>query len=83
MNNVFQAFPGGPVVKSSFPMLGPRFNPWSGNEISRAATEKKKKGRKWSTSYIQMLGSGIDKNPEDVGLWLALSTLLQVFICPV
>ena len=43
MNNVFQAFPGGPVVKSSFPMLGPRFNPWSGNEISRAATEKKKK----------------------------------------
>ena len=46
MNNVFQAFPGGPVVKSSFPMLGPRFNPWSGNEISRAATEKKKKRQK-------------------------------------
>ena len=80
MNNVFRDFPGDPVVKSSFPMLGPRFNPWSGNEISHAATEKKKKSRKWSTSYIQMLGSGIDKNPEDVGLWLALSTLLQVFI---
>ena len=43
MNNVFQDFPGGPVVKTSFPMLGPRFNPWSGNEISHAATKKKKK----------------------------------------
>ena len=83
MNNVFQDFPGGPVVKTSFPMLGPRFNPWSGNEISHAATKKKKKGRKWSISYIQILGSGIDKSPEDMKLWLALSTLLQVFICPV
>ena len=52
---------------------GPRFNPWSGNKISHAAT-KKKKSRKWSTSYIQILGSGIDENPEDMGLWLAPST---------
>ena len=59
---------------------GPGSTRGQGTRSHMLQLKKKKKSRKWSTSYIKMLGSGIDKNPEDVGLWLALSTLLQVFI---
>ena len=32
-------FPGGPVAKTALPMQGPRFHPWSGNEIAGAAAK--------------------------------------------
>ena len=38
-NKDFRDFLGGPVTKTVFPMLGPEFDPWTGNQIPYATAK--------------------------------------------
>ena len=69
--HIFRDFPGGPVATTSHsPCRGPRFHPWSGNWIPRAATKTwcsriNEDEKKYTSSQVRLAKSTPNKQNQD------------------